>query len=116
MGETTLGDVIADEKETMYDDTLDEINSQEAYEVIMHCIDNLDARHRYVLLHRLGIDGYEFKTLTQIGVDLDLSRERVRQVYDQSINKLRRILKIHKHFSHFEFGDVTGSVLDNLRV
>lgn len=115
-GETTLGDVIADEKETMYDDTLDEINSQEAYEVIMHCIDNLDARHRYVLLHRLGIDGYEFKTLTQIGVDLDLSRERVRQVYDQSINKLRRVLKIHKHFSHFEFGDVTGSVLDNLRV
>ncbi|HEU4846849.1 MAG TPA: sigma factor-like helix-turn-helix DNA-binding protein, partial [Rubrobacteraceae bacterium] len=37
-------------------------------------------RHRYVLLRRYGLDDRDVATLAQLSDELDISRERVRQL------------------------------------
>jgi RNA polymerase primary sigma factor len=115
-GEMNLGSVVADKTEAVFTGALDKISSGETCSVIMQCMDRLDPKHKYVLLHRLGIEGYEIKTLSEIGLTLGISRERSRQVYDRALKLLRRTLRVHKYFTHFKFGDMPGSVLDDLHV
>ncbi len=46
-----------------------------------------------VLRERFGLDGVQRRTLEQIGKDLGVTRERVRQIEIQARNKLRRVLR-----------------------
>lgn len=50
----------------------------------------LPPRQRYVIARRLGIDGGRELSLREIGVELNLSRERVRQVETAALRVLRR--------------------------
>ena len=58
--------------------------------------DNLDQREQYVIINHFGLLGTlvkkEKKTLTQIGQDLQLSKERVRQIELIALQKLRHSL------------------------
>jgi RNA polymerase primary sigma factor len=53
----------------------------------------LDERQRRVLLERYGLDGSEPKTLEEIGRNLGLTRERVRQI---EVESLRRLAVLHE--------------------
>ena len=56
----------------------------------MHaCLDALDRRERLVVRAYFGLDDQEPQTLEQIGVQLGLTRERVRQLRDQALDKMR---------------------------
>ena len=46
-----------------------------------------------ILKRRFGLDGEEEATLKEIGHKYDLSRERIRQLQEQALQKLRRALK-----------------------
>ncbi len=52
----------------------------------------LSAQERCVLDHRFGLAGEEPRTLQETGTRLQLSRERVRQVEQQAIARLKRTL------------------------
>jgi DNA-directed RNA polymerase sigma subunit (sigma70/sigma32) len=56
----------------------------------------LDDREQYIILHHFGLVGHgvrkQRKTLNQIGLDLQLSTERVRQVELTGLQKLRQCL------------------------
>ncbi len=58
--------------------------------------DNLDQREQYVIINHFGLMGTlvkkEKKTLTQIGQELNLSKERVRQIELVALQKLRHSL------------------------
>ncbi len=58
--------------------------------------DNLDQREQYVIINHFGLMGTlvkkEKKTLTQIGQELSLSKERVRQIELVALQKLRHSL------------------------
>ena len=49
----------------------------------------LNDRHRYVLTRRYGLEDDIFRTLSQVGQGMDLSRERVRQIEREALNRLR---------------------------
>ncbi len=56
--------------------------------------DNLDKREQYIILNHFGLLGtlVKKKTLKQIGDNLDLSKERIRQLELIALQKLRQVL------------------------
>ena len=53
-------------------------------------VDQLEPRMASVLRLRFGLDNNEPKTLDQIGTDLGITRERVRQLETRALGDLRR--------------------------
>lgn len=61
----------------------------EVREEIAAILNLLDDRERTVMRRRFGFDGEEGCVLAQIGEELNISRERVRQIEAQALRKLR---------------------------
>ena len=81
-----LGDFIEDEKVS---DTPDTVMREMETAHLKEAIDHLPERARYVLVRRYGLDDREPATLAELGDELDVSRERVRQLQREA----ERILK-----------------------
>jgi RNA polymerase primary sigma factor len=64
-------------------------------------LDRLDTRERRILASRYGIDGGPEQALHQIGRDLGISKERVRQLANRAQDKLRRFARVEA-FEPFE--------------
>jgi RNA polymerase primary sigma factor len=56
-------------------------------------LDELDAKEERVIRQRFGLDGADPKTLKEIGEMMNLSRERIRQIEAQALEKLNRSQK-----------------------
>jgi len=54
----------------------------------------LERRERWIIVNRHGIGGVPAQTLTQIGLDLGISKERVRQVAERAHSKLRGFARL----------------------
>ncbi|MBN2700702.1 MAG: RNA polymerase sigma factor RpoS, partial [Methylothermaceae bacterium] len=54
---------------------------------------HLPDKHREVLLRRYGLWGYEVSTLEQVAREMEVTRERVRQIQMEAVKKLREMLK-----------------------
>jgi RNA polymerase primary sigma factor len=52
-------------------------------------IDRLPERYRHVLVRRYGLDDKDPATLAELGDELELSHERVRQLQLQAIKRLK---------------------------
>lgn len=59
---------------------------------VLRLLDGLEERKRVVLRLRFGLDGQPPKTLQEIGLALDLTRERVRQLEREALNELNEKL------------------------
>ncbi len=67
-------------------------------------LNNLDEREKKIITYRFGINGEQTKTLEQLGKLMGFSKERIRQLEDGAIRKLREQDKI-KHFKEFILED-----------
>ncbi len=64
---------------------------------IFTLFENLTEREKTVLINRFGINSEEPKTLSELGCLMGYSKERIRQIEDCAIKKLR----YNKDYSHF---------------
>ncbi len=65
------------------------------YEVVDHWVYELSDKHRAVLERRFGLHGYRRATLEQIGEEIGVTRERVRQIQLDALKSLREMLETH---------------------
>ena len=84
--DTQLGDLIEDGKATP-EQTL---THDELHNDLEHLLDELTSREAAVLRRRFGLEDDTPQTLAQIGEQLKLSRERVRQIETRALLKLRQ--------------------------
>lgn len=86
-GTWTLGEVVADDRSKGPDiQLMDSDNLRH----VMEMLDKMDQREATILRMRFGLDDSEPKTLKEIGEALGLTRERVRQIEGDALNRLHR--------------------------
>ncbi|MCF2950445.1 RNA polymerase sigma factor RpoS [Paraglaciecola aquimarina] len=59
---------------------------------IIKWLEDLNPKQREVLARRFGLMGYEPSTLEDVGVEIGLTRERVRQIQVEALRRLRDML------------------------
>jgi len=89
-GRSFLGDLIADSSE---EEPLDRVERGIHQEQLGLWLSHLSDQERQVLQLRFGLEGEERHTLAEIGRQLDVSRERVRQVELKALRKLRNLTR-----------------------
>ncbi|MBI3978610.1 MAG: sigma-70 family RNA polymerase sigma factor [Chloroflexi bacterium] len=85
--ESTLADFIAEEETITPSEA---VARQLLKEHVDDALDQLNYRERVVLRRRFGLDDGRSRTLEEIGDELGVSRERVRQIEGEALAKLRR--------------------------
>ena len=83
----SLEHFLADEQAVHPDD--EAVNTQEIQRMLEAFDQVLTERHRYVLTRRYGLEDNQFRTLSQVGKGMNLSRERVRQIEREALIRLR---------------------------
>ncbi|HAK7521893.1 TPA: RNA polymerase sigma factor RpoS [Salmonella enterica] len=86
--EKALLDILADEKENGPEDTTQDDDMKQS---IVKWLFELNAKQREVLARRFGLLGYEAATLEDVGREIGLTRERVRQIQVEGLRRLRVI-------------------------
>ncbi len=81
-----LTEGLADIKTPPPDEAL--LNESEARN-ILKLLEDLDERESTILRFRYGLDGHEPMTLKEIGVKINLTRERVRQIESEALRKIK---------------------------
>ncbi|MCN9373754.1 hypothetical protein NGE00_18580, partial [Klebsiella pneumoniae] len=82
--------ILADEKENGPEDTTQDDDMKQS---IVKWLFELNAKQREVLARRFGLLGYEAATLEDVGREIGLTRERVRQIQVEGLRRLREILQ-----------------------
>lgn len=86
---TALGDIIGDEEAQ---DPFEVLRDKDLREEVGDLMDVLDDRERKIINSRFGLDGQKTKTLEEVGVKFGVTRERIRQLQNIALQKLRRAL------------------------
>jgi RNA polymerase primary sigma factor len=90
-GETSrLADLVPDEK---VGDPCQELDDRTTTDQLRDLLKHLDAREARILRYRFGLDGGAEKTLEEVGEYFGVTRERIRQLQNVALGKLRRWLE-----------------------
>jgi RNA polymerase primary sigma factor len=81
----TLGEMVMDER---LKNPEDELLENDAMKHVMAMLATMDPREATVLKMRFGLEGSEPHTLKEIGEQLGLTRERVRQIETEALSRL----------------------------
>ncbi len=86
----SFGEVIPDEKaETPYK----QLEGHTVNNMLRELIKTLDEREATILTYRFGLDGGPERTLEEVGERFGVTRERVRQIQNIALNKLRKMIE-----------------------
>lgn len=85
-GETSVGDLVADRNaESGYSNLVKEANIQ----IVRAVLDTLPIRESEIIKMRFGIDQEKAMTLEEVGKVYGITKERIRQIENKAIRKLR---------------------------
>ncbi|MDU2829385.1 MAG: sigma-70 family RNA polymerase sigma factor [Anaerococcus sp.] len=88
--EDSTGDELMD---MVGDDSIpvdDQILKKDMEDFLMKALDQLSDREKQIIIYRYGLDNEKPKTLEEIGTIYSLSRERIRQIENQALGKLKQ--------------------------
>ena len=86
----SFGEVVQDENaDTPYEQLEDKTVTDKLQEMVK----TLDPREATILRFRFGLDGGNEKTLEEVGVKFGVTRERVRQIQNIALRKLRKMIE-----------------------
>lgn len=84
-----FSDLIADES----NDPVRKIQINDIDECVKNWLGVLTKKQREIISRRFGLGGYHSSTLEEIGNDVGITRERVRQIQIEALGKLRTVLQ-----------------------
>ena len=98
---TSLDAAIAEDDSTEFSEVIGDEDAETPFELLrdknlLHemdgLLDVLDKREKKIIAQRFGLNGGKPKTLENIGKDFGVTRERIRQLQNIALAKLRRAL------------------------
>jgi RNA polymerase primary sigma factor len=93
---------IGDDESNYFSDVVEDENATSPYEnlkdktitgMLQDMVTHLDAREATILRYRFGLDGGTEKTLEEVGRKFGVTRERVRQIQNLALRKLRKMIE-----------------------
>lgn len=93
---------IGDDDSNNFSEVVEDPNADTPYEqledktvaaMLAELVKRLDPREATILQFRFGLDGGNERTLEEVGVRFGVTRERVRQIQNIALNKLRRMIE-----------------------
>jgi RNA polymerase primary sigma factor len=93
---------IGDDDSNNFSDVVEDENATSPYEnledktvtgMLQEMVKHLDSREETILRYRFGLDGGTEKTLEEVGEKFGVTRERVRQIQNLALRKLRKMIE-----------------------
>jgi len=86
---TEFGEIVGDESAH---DPYELLSDKDLRDEVDDLMDILDERERKIIQSRFGLDGSPAKTLEEVGENFGVTRERIRQLQNIALKKMRRAL------------------------
>ncbi|MBM3863227.1 MAG: RNA polymerase sigma factor RpoD/SigA [Verrucomicrobia bacterium] len=87
---TEFGEIISDERAV---NPLDMLADKNLYAQLDGLLSVLDERERKIIDERFGLNGRKALTLEEVGREFGVTRERIRQLQNSALTKMRRALR-----------------------
>jgi RNA polymerase primary sigma factor len=91
---TEFGEIVGDDNAV---DPAENLSDKILQEEIADLLRVLDDRERKIIMSRFGLDGGNSRTLEEVGEKFGVTRERIRQLQNIALAKLRRALRKREH-------------------
>jgi RNA polymerase primary sigma factor len=89
----TFGEIVGDENAPTPRESL-HVSTQRSD--LQAMINSLEPREAEIIRHRFGLDGYDELTLEEVGQKFKVTRERIRQLQNIALTKMRRAMAHHE--------------------
>ncbi len=86
----TFAEVVEDERA---EDPYEKLEEKTVNVMLDELVERLDSREKTILRYRFGLDGGSEKTLEEVGEKFNVTRERIRQIQNIALAKLRRMIE-----------------------
>jgi len=93
---------VGDDDSSTYSEVIEDVRAFNPYEqlegktvtdMLQDMVHHLDEREATILRYRFGLDGGTEKTLEEVGAKFGVTRERVRQIQNLALSKLRKMIE-----------------------
>ena len=89
----TFGDLVGDENAIS---PFENLRAKNINSDLHAMIESLDPREAEIIRYRFGLDGYDELTLEEVGRRFKVTRERVRQLQNLALSKMRKAIAAHE--------------------
>jgi RNA polymerase primary sigma factor len=86
---TSFGELVGDDSQ---DDPLAQLQEKSTFKDVERILRHLEPREADIIRLRFGLNGASSMTLEEVGEHFKVTRERVRQIQNIAIHKMRRIM------------------------
>ena len=88
--DTAFGDLVGDDRA---EDPFEALRDKDLRDEVGDLLDILDPRERRIIAFRFGLSGGRERTLEEVGQKFGVTRERIRQLQNMALLKLRKALR-----------------------